>query len=347
MTSGKVQTVLGQIDPNDLGITYPHEHLSMTFEVAYKNPPLGDENKVNWDFKMHQLGWIRQYPYSHWPNLRLVEERDAVLEEVKIFKANGGGTIVENSSIGLNRDIEYVRNVAKQTGVNVVAGTGYYVDGSLTAEVKAATVETLAGTIVKEVEHGVDDTGIRCGVIGELGCSWPLTPAEKKVLQAGAQAQSVLGCPVIIHPGRNHEAPDEIVRILQEAGGDISKTVMSHLDRTFHCDEDLLEYARLGSYLSYDMFGIETSMYQPNVEVDMPSDAERIRRIAMLIENGYLDRIVLAHDIHTKHRLVKYGGHGFSHILTVILPMMKRRGYTRQSIDTMLIDNPKAWLTFK
>ncbi len=79
--------------------------------------------------------------------------------------------------------------------------------------------------------HGADGTDIRCGVIGEIGTCWPITESEARVLRASAHAQSQLGCPVIIHPGRHPAAPAEVVRILQEAGGDIGKTVMSHLDR--------------------------------------------------------------------------------------------------------------------
>lgn len=89
----------------------------------------------------------------------------------------------------------------------------------------------LTDIIVSEVLHGADGTEIRCGVIGEIGTSWPITESEKKVLRATAHAQTQLGCPVIIHPGRDTAAPGEVIRILQEAGGDISKTVMSHLDR--------------------------------------------------------------------------------------------------------------------
>lgn len=89
----------------------------------------------------------------------------------------------------------------------------------------------LTDVIVSEVLRGADGTDICCGVIGEIGTSWPITDSEKKVLQAAAHAQTQLGCPVIIHPGRNSKAPGAVVQILQEAGGDISKTVMSHLDR--------------------------------------------------------------------------------------------------------------------
>lgn len=89
----------------------------------------------------------------------------------------------------------------------------------------------LTEVMVNEVLNGADGTSIKCGVIGEIGCSWPLTESENKVLQATAHAQSQLGCPVIIHPGRSSDSPFQIIRIMQEAGADVSKTVMSHLDR--------------------------------------------------------------------------------------------------------------------
>ena len=66
--------------------------------------------------------------------------------------------------------------------------------------------------------------------------------SEKKSLQATAIAQTQLGCGVIIHPGRDPKAPFEILRILQEAGGDIRKTVMSHLDREYQLHASTLNY---------------------------------------------------------------------------------------------------------
>lgn len=70
------------------------------------------------------------------------------------------------------------------------------------------------------------------------------------------------GAPLIIHPGRKPESPFEILNILEAAGADISRTVMSHLDRTIFDEEQLLQFAKRGSYLEYDLFGIECSYYQ-------------------------------------------------------------------------------------
>ncbi|KAF5928890.1 hypothetical protein HPG69_012462, partial [Diceros bicornis minor] len=111
--------------------------------------------------------------------------------------------------------------------------------------------------------------------------------------------------------------------------------------------KELLEFAQLGCYLEFDLFGTELLHYQFNPAIDMPNDNKRIKRVRLLVDEGYEDRILMAHDIHTKHRLMKYGGHGYSHILTNIVPKMLLRGITENVLDKILIENPKQWLTFK
>ncbi|XP_051872720.1 phosphotriesterase-related protein isoform X2 [Pristis pectinata] len=298
--SGKVQTVLGLIDPSQLGRTLTHEHLALSFEVCYSPPPPGQEACSEMPISMNNLYWLKQNPYSHKGNLMFNEETEAVKEELLHFKRVGGGSIVENTTTGICRDAKTLRRLSQETGVHVISGAGFYVGETHSPETRNMTVENLTDILVNEILHGADGTDIKCGVIGEIGCSWPITESEKKVLQATAEAQTQLGCPVIIHPGRNVESPFHIIRILQEAGADISKTVMSHLDR-----------------------------------------------IRFLVEEGYEDKLLISHDIHTKNRLVKYGGHGYSHILTNIVPKMNQRGLTQCVVDKILVENPKRWLTFK
>lgn len=346
MTSDRIQTVLGLIRPGRLGYTMTHEHLTMTFQCCYCPPPAQQANLADGPIVMKNLFWLKQNPYSSKENLLLNQEVDAVKEELIAFKAAGGGCIVENTTTGISRDVKTLKRLSQETGVHIVAGAGFYVDATHTPETRSKSVEQLTEVLVDEVLQGADGTDIKCGIIGEIGCSWPLTDSEKKILQATAEAQTQLGCPVNIHPGRNSEAPFQIVRILQEAGADISKTVMSHLDRTIFDEKKLLEFAALGSYLEYDLFGTEMLNYQFNTAVDMPSDNDRIRTICSLISEGYDERIVISHDIHTKNRLVKYGGHGYSHILNNIVPKMLLRGISQQNIDKILLENPKRWLTF-
>ncbi|GFS34926.1 phosphotriesterase-related protein [Nephila pilipes] len=350
---GKVQTVLGPVEPNTLGVTLTHEHLlhELPLEVFRhplpKNiPPLKDS-----PFTVGNLGWLRQYPYCFDDNNIYTDEgvRKAVKEEMHFFKQVGGGTIVDNGSIGLRAkdQVQFLTTLSKETGVNVVTGTGFYVVFAQSQSVISMKVEEMAAKIRDDILNGIDDTGIKCGVIGEIGCSWPLDDFERKSLVSSAIVQEETGCPVIIHPGRDKESPEEIFRVFQEAGGKIGHTVMSHLERTLHTKQDLAEFASLGSYCEFDLFGIEVSYYQHNEDIDMPSDAQRIKRLHYLIEQGFGDKIVISHDIHTKHRLMKYGGHGFSHIIANVVPNMKKRGFSEDHIRKILINNPQKWLTFE
>ncbi|XP_037591233.1 phosphotriesterase-related protein-like [Cebus imitator] len=180
---------------------------------------------------MKILYWIQKNSYSHKENLQLNQETEAMKEELLYFKANGGGALVENTTTRISRDVQTLKTLAEETGVHIISGAGFYVNATHSSETRAMSVEQLTDVLMNEILHGADGTSIECGIIGEIGCSWPLTESERKVFQATAHAQAQLGCPVIIHPGRHSKAPFQIIRILQEAGADISKTVMSHLDK--------------------------------------------------------------------------------------------------------------------
>jgi phosphotriesterase-related protein len=146
----------------------------------------------------------------------------------------------------------------------------------------------MSEVMVREIEVGIDGSGgVRCGVIGEIGCSYPLMDVEKRALQAAASAQTKTGeggwverelytiacrgsnfelvpsgAPLIIHPGRDDRSPFEIVSILESAGASIDRTVMSHLDRSLQGEDKVLEFAKLGCIMEYDLFGMECSHYQ-------------------------------------------------------------------------------------
>lgn len=139
--SGKVQTVLGLVDPNQLGRTMTHEHLTMTFECCYFPPPTGDEAVAQNPFQMQHMHWLRQNPYSCHENLLLQQETNAVREELMAYKKAGGGTIVENTTTGIDRDLPTLRQLAKDTGVHIIAGAGYYVDCTHTEATKKMSVE--------------------------------------------------------------------------------------------------------------------------------------------------------------------------------------------------------------
>ena len=104
-------------------------------------------------------------------------------------------------------------------------------------------------TIVDDINNGIDGTKVKPGIIGEVGCSWPLAEVERRSLRAAATAQSQTKTPVMIHPGRDPTAPFENLRIFQEAGGDAKHTVIAHLGRTISKKDTLLELAETGMYI--------------------------------------------------------------------------------------------------
>ncbi|XP_035683853.1 phosphotriesterase-related protein-like isoform X1 [Branchiostoma floridae] len=345
---GKIQTVCGWIDPASLGKTLTHEHLVADFSCYWSEPSWHAPHLDNVSFTMdpENLGFIKQYPYNFLENLNFHGEENHMVEELNFFRQNGGSSIVECTTLGISRDVGKLKKISMATGVNVVCGTGYYTANTHPSNMDSLTQEQLVSTMVNDITRGADGTDVRCGVIGEIGCSWPITDNERKVLQAAAIAQSETGCPVIIHPGTHTDSPAEIIRILQEAGGDVGATVMSHLDCTFFETEDVLEFASLGSYLEWDFFGVEVSHCQW-ADIDMPNDAMRIKMIRQVLEEGHADKVVISHDVDTKHRLMHYGGHGYSHILLNVVPMMLNRGISQEDINKILVENPKQWLVFK
>ncbi|MGH0192255.1 UNVERIFIED_CONTAM: hypothetical protein FKN15_006291 [Acipenser sinensis] len=139
--SGKVQTVLGLVDPNQLGRTLTHEHLTMTFEFCFCPPPPGQESLADAQIEMQNMFWLQQNPYSSKENLLLNQETVAVKEELLQFKRAGGGTIVENTTTGINRDMKTLKWLSQETGVHVVAGAGYYVFDTHSSETRSMPVE--------------------------------------------------------------------------------------------------------------------------------------------------------------------------------------------------------------
>ena len=347
-TSGKVLTVLGPVDPADLGLTITHEHLLIDLSVVFVDPgPENEEGRrlAEEPVGIDNLGWIRVNWSSNRDNL-VQTDVDLAIREAGRFKAAGGGTLVDATSIGIDRNPTALAEISRASGINIVMGAGYYVGPAHPDDFSSRSVDSITEEIVRDVEVGVGDTGVRSGIIGEIGCSWPWTDNEKKSVAAAVAAQRETGAPLLIHPGRIQKAPIEIVNFIDREGGDVSRTVMSHVDVRVYDREILRELAATGIYIEYDTFGLESPFPPHAPDTYMPSDYERIEQVIGLIGDGHLERIVLAHDNCTKHRLREFGGHGFDHIPSTITGWMKRQGVSQEQIDTILIENPKRVLTF-
>ena len=345
--AGKVQTVLGPIEPDELGFTLAHEHLLVDLSPTY-TPPTDRDGREFWEqpVSIETIGRIRHHFMPNRDNVILGDIATAI-EEINLYRQHGGMSLVDATSIGIARDPHGLARISRATDVNVVMGSSYYVDASHPADMDERSETAIRDEIVRDVAEGAQGTAIRSGIIGEVGCSWPLTENERKVLRASAAAQRMTGAPLLIHPGRNEAAPLEILAVLEQAGADLGRTVMSHLDRTVFDRETLLRIAESGCYLEWDLFGREESLYPFNPDISMPSDAKRLDDIAWAAARGYGRKIVVSQDICSKFRLQRYGGHGYYYLLSQVIPRMKAHGFTSELVGDVFVNNPRDVLSFE
>ena len=217
--------------------------------------------------------------------------------------------MVEVSSRGLGRDPAGLAQISRATGVHVIMGSSYYVDIAHPPDMESRSESEIADEIIHDVVSGVGSSGVRSGIIGEVGCSWPLTSNECKVLRASATAQRQTGAAITIHPGRDERSPEEILEVLEKAGANLHRTIIGHLERTVFDWRCLRDIADRGCDLQWDHFAYERSYFPNNTRVDFPSDAGRMKLIARMVGEGFGEKILISHDVASKDKLLKYGSH--------------------------------------
>jgi len=343
---GKAQTVLGPISVDELGITLSHEHCLFDGTCDFVEPGEKAARKLaNEPLSFKNVGYIRYGRFNR-DDMQLTDETQAI-EELLPFKQSGGGTIVDATNLDLGRDPLALKRISLATGLNIIMGSGYYTEkGQDLHRMAKRTEEDIAQEMMGDIFEGVGDTGIHSGIIGEIGCSWPLADCERKVLRASGLAQKESGAPLHVHPGRFEEAPAEIIKILKEVGADLSRIAIDHFERTVFEPRNRYAIADFGCYLEYDLWGIEGYFNESFAVLDIPNDAQRIAQIKDLIAHGFGNQILISHDICQKCHYMAFGGHGYNHILNNVVPAMRRRDMTASQINDLLIGNPKRFLGF-
>lgn len=344
---GRIRTVTGAIEPAALGRTSIHEHLLTILDGVAFRPVDTDEGRAFAEaaVTLATRWWVRQQWVSVRDNLRLTDESTAIAEVAR-FAAVGGGAIADPTTDGIGRDPDALARISRATGVQVVMGAGYYVHGSHPGWIESAGEAAIADEIVGDLMEGLGQDRIRAGFIGEIGCSWPMTPRERRVLRAAGLAQRASGAPLMVHPGRDPAAPDEILAVLDDIGADLERTTICHLERTVAGADQLLELGRRGVWLSLDCFGLETAFYPLNPRVVMPNDGGRLALAETVIAAGLGGRLLLAQDVCQKHRLAAFGGHGYDHLLRDVVPMLVARGQPPAVADALVKANPARFLAW-
>tara|TARA_B100000989_G_scaffold287912_1_gene258023 strand:+ start:1675 stop:2694 length:1020 start_codon:yes stop_codon:yes gene_type:complete len=336
---GNIRTVLGDVSQNHVGNIMIHEHI--LFDIASPG------NNLNYDKEIKLSDrWQVDYFSNKNPENASQKQISVAAEELKYFSEDGGSLIVDQSVFGLDRNPEGLAKVSELSGVHIVAAAGCYTEHYLPKFLVELEYEQLSERFVNEIEIGLDGTDIRAGILGEIGCSWPITTFERMAVKAAASAAKATGTALSIHPGRAFAACSQILDIIDSAGLEPSRVILCHMDRTFPTGHGVAELLKRGANVEWDFFGIEQSYYWMD-NTELPNDYDRLRLIQKFVQEGYEEQILISHDICTKTRMRSFGGHGYSHILRNIPELFKRLGFDKNMLKKLIHENPLKVLTLK
>lgn len=340
---GVIRTVTGDIPPAQLGWTLIHEHLVCSLAKYWIPQTAPDIATVK--VSLGTLNKVKRHAFAVRDNL-IVDDVENAIRESGEFLAAGGRTIVEVTSHGIDRDVQALEIIARRAGVQVIAGCGYYIQLTHPRGIEDRSEQSLADEMIEEITGGIEGTGVKAGVLGEIGVgTYPMHRSERKVIRAAARAQIATGAGMVLHsaPG-SKESVFEIVGVLERAGARMDKCVISHLEERFR--DDLRSFRRIaatGAIFGFDTFGRE--IYYEGRRKQHPSDTQRIEMVSRLLDAGLGGHITLAQDICLKHELSAYGGQGYAHVPGNIVPRMLHSGIPEAAIEQMLVGTPARVLT--
>jgi phosphotriesterase-related protein len=309
-----VATVLGAVDTASLGQTLMHEHLFSLYP----------------ELRIQESSWDEE-----------VRVADAV-DKLRAARALGISTLVDLTVYGLGRNLKRAARVASESGMNVIGATGVYFFSDLPAYFVARTnfesPTFMEDLLVREIEEGVFETGIKAAIIKCATDHQGVTPDVNFGLRASAHAQIRTGVPISTHTHAASESGIEQLRIFREEGVDLGRVIIGHSGDTADLDY-LQRILDAGAYLGMDRFGVHRIL---------PFD-DRVRTVAALCERGYADRIVLSHDANCwsdalaeKTRSTPdFADMRFTYISERVLPGLREAGVSEAKIEQMLVVNPR------
>ena len=342
MPTGRVMTVRGPVSADDLGVTLMHEHVFIDLSFLW-DPPTSDWQKplVDAEITLANRGLLQVDPYVSRRNL-VLDDFDVAVAELARFRELGGASVVDLTISGIRPRPARLREVSERTGLHIVAGCGCYTQRAHPPEVTTLSEPQLLERMLDEIANGLEGTDVRPGIIGEIGTSSPVHADEAKFLRVAAAAQAKTGLAINVHVAILRREALAALDILETAGADLSRVVISHLD-----EQPDTAYHRAildrGAYVEYDTFGSE-SYFDGDGSAE-PSDRERVDCLIELLEAGFGDRLLISQDVCTKVQLLKYGGSGYGHILRSIVPRLRRRGVDDATVRKLLVENPARVLT--
>jgi len=331
-----VETVLGPIAAAQLGVTSMHEHLLLDARILHapsREPP-PDDPRVT----IENLGFVRWNLLALEDNL-VLDDAALTVRELGLAAAEGQRAVVDLTAWGLGPQPARLPEIARATGMHVVAGCGVYLDRPHPPDVRGLGEEGLTELLRTALDDAIPGAGFRAGLLGLVGTSAPVTAAEHAALRAAGRAAAATRAAVTVRldpaERRGHWVLDELGAV----GCRPEQVIFGNAD-------EFLDLAYLGSLADAGAtlevcFGNEA--YYRNGYKD-PTDAERLGALEELLGAGHGGRIVLGCSVWTKSQLGAFGGMGYGHLLRRIVPELARRGVGEDELMRMLVANPARLL---
>lgn len=316
----EVQTVQGAVDAKDLGIVLAHEHVRFRDE-----------------------GVAEQWPSRYDDEL----EMDAALVAVRAAKEHGVRTIVDATAMFGGRDVNFMKQVADQTGVRIVACTGIYSYDHLPHYFENRDADVMADHFVEDIERGCQGTDIRAAFLKCAADAAGVTENVEKIHRAVARASVQTGAPIMAHSMPAVATGPRQVEIFKEEGVDLSRVQIAHCGDS----EDVGYIEGLlaeGVYVGLDRYGLE--MYLP---ID-----KRNATAAELLRRGHAERLTISQDFCASidwfppEAAEIFEGQGairnwsMSLVFEEVVPALREMGVMDDAVfETVFVENPRRWLT--
>ena len=321
MKKTSVNTVTGTVSSDELGATLMHEHILFGYP-----------------------GWEGDQTIAPFDRQTIVSNAVAVLDQLKKLGLN---TYVDVTANDNGRNPEVYREISEKTGVNIVCATGYYFEGegssaywkfrSSLGDVNQEIYELF----MTEVTIGIQNTGIKAGVVKVGSSKGIITDYEKMMFKAAARVQKDTGVPIITHTQEGTMGPEQ-ARLLISEGADPAKIQIGHMSDNLDMAYQL-ETLEQGVYSSWDRMGLQGL-------VGCPMDEQRYPVIADLVKKGFSDRLMISHDyiINWLGRPLNLPEAAFplianwhpTHLFKNIIPALEKCGVTQEQIQTIITENP-------
>lgn len=311
-----INSVLGPIGGDDLGFTLMHEHVMVAASGLSR----------------------------HYPNLLGPEPQARAIESLKRAKANGIDTMVDATTFDLGRDPEFLETVSRESGVNIVNVTGWWLD--VPRFLMGVGANQMAREFVKDITEGFRGTNIKAGLVKCAADSEGVTPPLEVMARAAARTHLQTGVPIMVHSYPAGQVARRQIEIFKEEGVDLTRVKIDHSNDT--TDIEYLQWILdQGCFLGLDRYpGRLVSPYMRTVT------------LKKLMDMGYRDRLCPAHDcvclhvhkeqpdgsISDEHEFYKRNPAQFLYIHTEVIPDLLEMGATQEDINALFVDNPRRFL---